>query len=107
MSKSKSEPESWPVISPTKWKKVHKFITADQSIDNMKATDLQVGGGHYTSMVIQPYEFCYRNSLDYLQSNVIKYVCRFRQKGGKKDLEKAIHTLKVLMEFEYGEDTPT
>lgn len=67
-----------------------------------KASELQIGGQHYKEMPIQPYEFCYRNRLDYLQSNVIKYVCRFRFKGGIDDLDKAIHTLQVLKEYEYG-----
>jgi len=29
-------------------------------------------------------------------------VTRFRDKGGKADLEKAIHTLQMLIEIEYG-----
>lgn len=65
----------------------------------------QIGGTHYTKLPIQPYEFCYKNKLDYLQSNIIKYVVRFRDKDGIKDLDKAIHTLQVLKEYEYGKDT--
>lgn len=78
----------------------------------MSSSVTQIGGNHYTKLPIQPYEFCYKNGLDYLQSNIIKYVVRFRDKDGIKDLDKAIHTLQVLKEFEYGggcnaENTPT
>lgn len=69
----------------------------------MKATDNQVGGSHY-KMPIQPIEFIYKNNLDFLQGNVIKYVARFRHKNGKEDLLKAKHYIELLMELEYGEE---
>lgn len=69
------------------------------------ALEVQVGGGHYKDMKIQPVEFCMANKLDYCQSNVIKYVCRFRNKGGKMDLLKARHYIDLLWELEYGNDT--
>lgn len=69
----------------------------------MKATDNQVGGSHY-KMPIQPIEFIYKNNLDFLQGNVIKYVTRFRHKNGKEDLLKAKHYIELLMELEYGEE---
>jgi hypothetical protein len=67
-----------------------------------RALDTQVGGDHYTRQAIQPFEYSMRNKLDPMQHTVIKYVTRFRDKGGRKDLEKAIHTLQLLIEFEYG-----
>jgi hypothetical protein len=62
----------------------------------------QVGGGHYKGYAIQPVEFCMKNKLDYCQSNIIKYVVRFRDKNGLEDLKKAKHYLEMLMEMEYG-----
>ncbi|MCP5004340.1 MAG: DUF3310 domain-containing protein, partial [Planctomycetes bacterium] len=47
------------------------------------ATARQVGGGHYKKLKIQPTEYIHKNSLDYMEGNVIKYVTRHRQKGGK------------------------
>ena len=41
-------------------------------------------------MVIQPYEFISKNELTFFR-NVIKYVCRYKQKNGIQDLEKVIH----------------
>ena len=53
--------------------------------------DKQIGGSHYKNMVIQPFEFISKNELTFFQGNVIKYVCRYKQKNGIQDLEKIIH----------------
>lgn len=66
----------------------------------MTALSTQVGGEHYKNLAIQPIEYAMRNGLDSCQHNVVKYVTRFRDKGGVKDLEKAIHYLELLIEFE-------
>ena len=65
------------------------------------ALDMQEGGDHYKTMVIQPVEFCQKNRLPYIESNVIKYVCRHGSKNGKEDIKKAIHYLELLLELEY------
>jgi hypothetical protein len=51
---------------------------------------------------IQPIEYCYKNNLGAIESAVIKYVTRHNFKGGQEDIEKAIHLLYILLEFEYG-----
>lgn len=66
------------------------------------AFDTQVGGTHYTKLAIQPMEYSFRNNLDPCQHTIIKYVTRFRDKGGKQDLEKAIDCINMLIEMEYG-----
>lgn len=66
----------------------------------MSALDIQVGGGHYKKMPIQPMEFSMANNLDACQHTVVKYVTRFREKGGIQDLEKAKHVIDMLIEFE-------
>jgi hypothetical protein len=50
-------------------------------------------------------EYSMKNNLDACQHTAIKYITRFREKGGKKDLQKAIHCIEMLMEFEYGIDS--
>ena len=69
----------------------------------MKATTKQVGGSHYKDFAIQPTEFCQRNRLNTCEANVVKYVCRHNAKGQRQDIEKAMHYLELLLEFEYGE----
>jgi hypothetical protein len=68
----------------------------------MAATDQQVGGTHYQGD-IQPLEYIRANGLNYEEGNVVKYVTRHRKKNGKQDIEKAIHYLQLLLEYEYSE----
>ena len=62
--------------------------------------DIQVGGGHYKTMAIQPVEYITKNNLPYCEANVVKYISRWRDKGGKKDLEKAKHYIDLLIQLE-------
>ena len=63
---------------------------------------LQHGGTHYRDFEIQPAEFITRNRLTFNQGNVVKYICRFKQKHGKLDLKKVIHYVQMELEVEYG-----
>ncbi len=67
------------------------------------ALDAQVGGSHYKDFKIQPTEFCQVNKLNHCESSAIKYICRHQDKGGRADIEKAIHFLEMLLELEYDE----
>lgn len=66
------------------------------------AFNTQVGGNHYTKLAIQPMEYSFKNKLDPCQHTAIKYITRFRDKGGRQDLEKAIDCIQMLIEMEYG-----
>ncbi len=70
----------------------------------MSALDKQQGGSHYKDMVIQPVEFIVKNNLAFLEANVVKYVCRHRNKNGLEDLNKAIHYLQLAKELYYGDN---
>lgn len=63
----------------------------------------QIGGDHYSKLAIQPFEYCHKNHLEGAESAVISYVTRHRDKNKAEDLKKAIHTLELLLEAEYGE----
>lgn len=60
----------------------------------------QIGGSHYKDMAIQPLDYIMRNGLGFAEGNVVKYVSRWRVKGGVEDLRKARHYLDVLIEGE-------
>jgi hypothetical protein len=66
----------------------------------MSALDTQVGGTHYKQMKIQPVEFIHANNIPYCEANAIKYLCRWRDKGGIRDLEKAKHYIDLLIQME-------
>lgn len=65
---------------------------------NAIANSQQVGGSHYKDKAIQPWDYIASNSLGYLEGNVVKYVSRWREKGGLEDLKKAQHYLTKLIE---------
>jgi hypothetical protein len=62
------------------------------------ANEQQVGGGHYATKPIQPWDFIVANNLGYLEGNIVKYVSRWKDKGGVEDLKKAQHYLQKLIE---------
>ena len=62
--------------------------------------DRQVGGDHYKTDGIQPIVFALSNNLGFVEANVVKYVTRWRRKGGLDDIRKAIHYLEALLEWE-------
>ncbi len=64
----------------------------------MKPTETQVGGSHYKDMPIQPATFILRNGIGFHEGSAIKYLCRWRKKGGIEDLKKARHFIDMLIE---------
>ena len=77
----------------------------DEQFNGTRASDLganakQVSGKHYKEKTIQPWDYIYANNLGYFEGNCVKYVSRWRDKGGIADLEKAIHYLEKLIELE-------
>lgn len=66
----------------------------------MSANEVQVGGVHYKTAPIQPWDFIAANKLGFFEGNVIKYVSRHHAKGGVLDLLKAQHYLEKLIELE-------
>jgi hypothetical protein len=65
---------------------------------SMKSSKKQVGGNHYLKYKIQPVEFIIKNNIGFVEGNVIKYVLRFKEKGGVSDLEKAKHYIELLID---------
>ena len=60
--------------------------------DSVFPQNKQIGGNHYKQFTIQPWEFIRVNKLNPLQANIIKYVCRYLDKGKPfEDLEKIKH----------------
>jgi hypothetical protein len=64
------------------------------------ANNIQHGGTHYKEKTVQPWDYIAANGLGYFEGNVVKYVSRWRDKGGVEDLRKARHYLDKLIELE-------
>lgn len=69
----------------------------------MKATDKQVGGDHYKTLPVQPGHYIRKNKLGWYEGNIVKYITRHQQKGGRQDVEKVIHYAELLLEEYDGE----
>lgn len=76
---------------------VHKAL-----IDEGDDVTADVRGDHYAKHGIDPWGYGMLAKLDPLQFSVVKYVTRFRDKGGLDDLRKAENALKRLIAFDYG-----
>ena len=65
-----------------------------------KPLEQQVGGKHYKNFAIQPVEFIHKNNLGFIVGNIIKYICRYKDKNGIEDLQKAKHYIDILIQLE-------
>lgn len=61
------------------------------------ALSTQVGGNHYKGYAIQPIEYCMANHLNACESAIVKYITRWKEKGGVQDLEKIKHYVDLLI----------
>lgn len=73
------------------------------TLDKLTPLEVQAGGDHYKKMAIQPVEYITKNNLTFTEGLVIKYVSRHRVKNGAEDIKKAIHTLQLILQLEYGQ----
>ena len=69
----------------------------------MTANEEQHGGRHYINKPIQPWDYIIANGMGYLEGNIIKYISRYKEKGGLDDLIKASHYLDKLIEVTLNE----
>ena len=69
----------------------------------MPANDKQIGGDHY-QLTIQPWDYILANNIGYCEGCAIKYISRWKKKGGVNDLKKAIHFLEKLIEKYYDDE---
>lgn len=79
-------------VTPQEWN--------DAAQNSGGALKWQVGGSHYKDFAIQPAEFIHKNGIPYLEGCAIKYLVRWREKGGLQDLQKAKHYIDLLIEME-------
>jgi hypothetical protein len=87
--------------SDTFWKdKPMKEPDCTENSPDLRALDRQVAGDHYKKLKIQPVEYCHANKLGCCESNIIKYITRWKDKGGKADLEKVKHYVDLLIQLE-------
>ena len=72
----------------------------------MKPTDYQVAGSHYKELKIQPIEYILANNMGFCEGAIVKYITRWRDKGGIDDLRKIKHFCEFLIENELNKTPP-
>lgn len=55
---------------------------------------------HYKKMAIEPIEYIEANGLGMHEGNIVKYITRWRDKDGVKDLEKVVWYAQRLIKLE-------
>lgn len=74
---------------------------ARQPRPQQRANDIQVSGNHYKQFKgCEPWDVITAWKLGYLDGTALKYIARWRDKGGIEDLKKAIHFLQKTIEVE-------
>lgn len=76
------------------------IYTGDVVSATRSAFDQQHGGNHYKTKKIQPVEYIIANGIGFCEGNAIKYLTRWKDKGGIEDLKKAKHYIEMLIEQE-------
>jgi len=92
---------AYPIVSQEEEFAIEQAMEDEHFKHIERAHEKQVGGQHYKDMRIQPTTFIEQNKLGWCEGNAVKYICRHKQKGQIKDIQKAIHYLDLLLEQEY------
>ena len=71
-----------------------------EDVPEANPLNVQVSGDHYKLLPIQPIEYIHANGIPFAEGCIIKYVSRWRAKGGLPDLEKARHFIDLLISLE-------
>jgi len=64
------------------------------------ANSIQHGGNHYKQHTYETWDVIADWGLGYFDGNAVKYLSRWRHKGGVEDLRKARHYIDKLIEME-------
>lgn len=84
------------VNQPGNWIDTNNF---DAEIDKVESSNSVSHPTHY-NQGIEVWDFILSHNLNFLEGNIIKYVCRYKHKNGLEDLKKAKQYLDKLIETE-------
>ena len=81
------------------------MVSIQDGANGTTATDIQVGGQHYKTMPVQPWDvmesvLTHEEFIGFLKGNVIKYSMRAGRKEGSDDANKALHYRMKLREVQ-------
>lgn len=71
------------------------------------ANEKQISGDHYKKYGnLQPWDVVIQWNMGYLDGTALKYLARWKDKGGIDDLKKAIHFIEKLIEVTEASEVP-
>ena len=73
---------------------------SEEVMNNIPVNPVTTDPRHYNKLRIEPWDFIQQNKLDFFEGNVVKYICRLKNKGGVDDLRKAITYIEKMIEGE-------
>ena len=73
---------------------------SEEVMNNIPVNPVTTDPSHYNKLRIEPWDFIQQNKLDFFEGNVVKYICRWKNKGGVDDLRKAITYIEKIIEGE-------
>ena len=77
------------------------MVPNNQDSTKDSALNIQIGGDHYKNYKIQPFDFIHYNNIPFAEGCIIKYICRYKNKGTPiEDLKKIKHYVDLLIEKE-------
>lgn len=82
------------------WNTAEPADSAQPTAARPRANDYMHGGTHYKAHKYETWDVITDWNLGYLDGNAVKYLSRWRLKGGVQDLMKARHYIDKLIEVE-------
>jgi hypothetical protein len=95
------DPESYQGFTPVPVNKLPSDVATPEQVPRMNYRQ-QIGGTHYTDMPIQPFDVIATEGLNFWEGSALKYLMRYKHKGGVEDLMKAQHYIDILIAREKG-----
>jgi hypothetical protein len=89
----------WPWANPPKVINLPHLMVGPVQTTPSTPSPLSDQPNHYKS-TIDPYAYALANNLGALEMNILKYITRWKKKGGIDDLKKARNTLQRLIGHE-------
>lgn len=84
--------------------RIYRHGEPEADLAKLLPSEKQVGGNHYKNLAIQPAVFSEKNKLSGLEASIVKRICRWRNKDGLQDLQKARHEIDLMIEIHFGPD---
>ena len=85
-------------------KDMNPYLSDEQAKDvkgRITANDIQIAGDHYKQFKgMEPWDVITGWGLGYLDGTAVKYLARWKHKGGIEDLKKAAHFIQKAIEVQ-------